>query len=147
MLEQTTQVASECVGVLGVAKRVFELPEDLRFAKHHGVESAGYPEYVANRVFIVQREEGLGKAIAQLAIVVQPFLQVFAAPVLADYVKLGPIAGRKQQRFLDAIQCCQALERPRHLIAGESDLLANFDRCRVMVQPEYLQRHTLRGVP
>jgi hypothetical protein len=31
------------------------------------------------------------------------------------------------------------------IVSREDDLLANFDRCRVMVQPEYLQRHYFLG--
>ena len=50
-------------------------------------------------------------------------------------------------RVVDPVQRHHTLERARHLVAREGDLLAYFDRCRVMVQAENLQRHTLQVAP
>ena len=72
----------------------------------------------------------------------QPLFESLATTILADDVKLGTVAGRQQDRFIHAIQGSQALEGPRDLVAGKDELLAYFERCRVMVQTEYLQRHT-----
>ena len=59
VLEQSSEVAAQRIGLLGVAKRVLQLPENLRLAEHHRIESAGHTEYMADRfVFIVEREEG-----------------------------------------------------------------------------------------
>ena len=44
--------------------------------------------------------------------------------------------------FVDALHLRQTRESRRDLVAGVDDLLTYFDRCRVMVQPEYLQPHS-----
>ena len=75
----------------------------------------------------------------------QPVFEVFTAAVLADDVKLGAVAGRQQHRLIDAIQVVRRSRARATSSPAKDDLLAYFDRCRVMVQPEYLQRHTFFG--
>ena len=61
-------------------------------------------------------------------------------------VKLGPITGRKNHGFINALQLHKLRQRPieiRH--PSKHDLFANFDRRRVMVQPENVQRHVRWG--
>jgi hypothetical protein len=125
-----------------VAKRVLQLAENLRFAKHHRVEATGDAEDVLYGLLIVFRKQGISKAVIQPAIVMQPLFQSRTTAVLTDDVKLGAVAGRQQDRFIHPIQGSQALKGPRDFVSGKDELLAYFERCRVMVQTEYLQRHT-----
>jgi hypothetical protein len=76
---------------------------------------------------------------------VQPGLQALTPAVAGHHIKLGAIAGGQQHRLIDAIEIHELMQRARNLVSREDDLLANFDRCRVMVQPEYLQRHNVTG--
>jgi len=80
-----------------------------------------------------------------MSIVMQPGLQTFTSAVTGHYVELGAITGRQKHRFIDTIELQEVVQRARNLVSREDDLLANFDRCRVMVQPEYLQRHNVTG--
>ena len=73
--------------------------------------------------------------------IVQPVLQAPPAVVVRHHVKLGAVAGRQQHGFLHAGDVAHSLQRAGNLFPSEDDLLANFDRCRVMVQPEYFERH------
>ena len=47
--------------LLGAAKRVFQLPQYLRFAEHHRVESAGDAENMSDGLVCLQREQGVAK--------------------------------------------------------------------------------------
>ena len=94
MLEQASKITAQRVGVLGVSKRVLQLAEDLWFAEHHRVQSAGDPEDMSNRFFIVEHEQRLGKIVTEAAVVVQPLLEPFPARILADHVKFSAITGR-----------------------------------------------------
>ena len=101
MLEQAAQVAAQGVGLLRIAKGVLELAEYLGFAENHRVEAAGNAEDVADRILVLERENRLAEVVAELAVVMQPVFQAFAPPVVPDQVKLGPVAGGKQQRLID----------------------------------------------
>ena len=49
-LEHLVERDAEGAGLVGGAHGVFHLAQDLRLAKHHGVQSAGHPEGVARRL-------------------------------------------------------------------------------------------------
>jgi hypothetical protein len=95
-----------------------------------------------NGLLGVQHEKRVREPGIQAALVPQPVLQPATTAVTGDYVKFGTVAGRQQHDFMDAIYVSQALTGPAHLVSRENDLFANFNRCRVMVQPEYLQPHS-----
>ena len=80
--------------------------------------------------------------VVETALVAKPVLQAVAAAVGRYDIKLGAVAGRQQHRFVHALYIFQARDSPADLVTREDDLLANFNRCRVMVQPEYLQPHS-----
>ena len=86
-------------------------------------------------------EQRVGERRIRVVGVVQPVLQSPAARVVRHDVELGAIAGGEQHGFVDAVDGAHGLQRTGDLVPGEYDLLANFDRCRVMVQPEYFERH------
>ena len=67
----------------------------------------------------------------------QPTLQSLAGRVIRHDIKFGPVAGGQKHGFLDAVDIPDIPQRVRDFLAVKHDLLANFDRCRVMVQPEY----------
>jgi len=100
---------------------------------------------MTNSIVTLQREQRIAKSRLQAAIIVQPGSQLLAATIARHHVKLGSVAGGQQHSFIDAVESHETRERARQVVSREDDLFANFDRCRVMVQPEYLQRHNVIG--
>jgi hypothetical protein len=141
VLEQLRELLADGPGALCVAVGVLQLAEDLRLAEDHRVQPASHPEDVPQRGVVVQLEQRIGERRVQVVGVVQPVLQAPAARVVRHDVELGAIAGREQHGLVDAVDGAHGLERAGDLLPGEYHLLANFDRCRVMVQPEYFERH------
>ena len=56
-------------------------------------------------------------------------------------VEFGPVTGRQKHCFLDSVEPGRSGQRPRNILPSKDDLLTNFDRCRGMVQSEYMQWH------
>jgi hypothetical protein len=142
VLQEPGQLLARRAGLLGLAVSLFQLAQDLRFAEHHGVEPTGHAKDMPNRFLALQREQGVGKTLVQVAVIVQPVLQALAAAIRSHHVEFRAVAGREQHRLVDALDVRQARQGLADLVTREDHLLANFDRCRVMVQPEYLQPHS-----
>ena len=79
--------------------------------------------------------------------IVQPVLQAPPPVVVGHHVELGAVAGGQQHGLVHALDLAHRLQRAGDLLSSEYDLLANFDRCRVMVQPENVERHRRFGDP
>ena len=146
--ERVLQQAAECggrrvCGLLRDAKRLLELSQYLRFAEDHRVEPAGDAKKVPDRRVVVERKQRFTeRRIEPLRSSCSHSRSRQAAGCVGHDIKLGAIAGRQQDGLVDA---GSSADRPVSARATSSpvehDLFANFDRCRVMVQPEYLQRH------
>ena len=92
---------------------------------------------------VATREHGVCKRRVEISVTMQPLVQLFTAAAVCNDIEFGPIAGRQKDNFVDARKRGHAGECTCNVVSREDDLLANFDRCRVMVQPEYLQRHNV----
>ena len=72
-LEQFVQQETQRAGLLGLAHRLFHLPEYLRFAQHHRIQSARHAERMLHRLFARQRVKiRLDLLARQLVILRQP---------------------------------------------------------------------------
>ena len=141
VLEQPAELFADRAALLCLAIGVLELAQDLRLTEHHRVEPAGDPKDVPDRVVLLHRENRLRKRRVEVSFVVQPVVEPALAAVVAHYVKLGTVTGGQQHRLVHAFDVADPGQRPADLLPREDDLLANFHTRRVMVQPEYSERH------
>jgi hypothetical protein len=80
----------------------------------------------------------------QVLVLLEPRRQCFHA--IGIDVEFGTIAGRQDHCLGDAIERRKRREGTVYAVTRKHDLLANFDRRRVMVQPENVQCHdSVRG--
>ena len=57
VLKQAAKVLAHCACILCGTVRVLELPENLSFTEHHGIEAAGDAENMANRLIGIKPEQ------------------------------------------------------------------------------------------
>ncbi len=144
------QVAAERLAVLRDARRLFHLPEDLRLAQDHGVETAGDAKRMTHRLLVRQGVEVLVEAVvADAVMLADPLRQRLAglAGGVRLAVDLGAIAGGQDGRFRR--KSFQALAQVRQGAADgvdrrERDLLTKRQRRCRMVESEGQQCHQER---
>ena len=70
VLEQPAQVTAQRIGLLRIAKRILQLPENLGLTEHHRVEPARDAEDMSNRFLVLEREYRLPEVVSELPVVV-----------------------------------------------------------------------------
>ncbi len=69
MLEQAAQLLADCAGLLGLAKGVLELAENLRLAEHHRIQAACDPEYVPDRLVRIERKQRIAEGGIEITVI------------------------------------------------------------------------------
>ena len=72
----------------------------------------------------------------------QPLHRTGTGMIINAAIDLGPVTGGQQDGLVDAFEVPDGCQGLADTIPGEYDPLAYFYRRRVMVQPEYLERHS-----
>ena len=146
MIQQQTQPARLACQPLGL----LHLPEDLRLAQYHRVQSAGNPECVPDRLGMWQQVRGSVQVVWIDALFVRDELGQGCAGVarLVDHtVQLGPVAGRDDRRLAQragvarAEPLAQARDGSADLVRNECDPLSQGQRGALVVQSHRDQLH------
>ena len=120
MLEQLVEQLADGAGLLGGAVGLFDLPEDLRFAQHQGVEAAGDAQDVAHRLTVgVGIDVGRDLLCAEAVEVLEPLHHRRLVFALQPAIDLGAVAGGEDGRLLYHARCGQLLQGLRHRLRGE----------------------------
>jgi len=133
------QQRAERAGGFGRARRLLELPEDLRLAQHHRIEARGDAEDVPHGLLARQRVEVGPQSIGLEAVVAREPVRD-RRRFLAGDIKLGAIAGREDRRFAREVSP-DFSERLAQSLDVKHHPLANRERRRLVIQPESVQRH------
>ena len=125
-LEQLRQGAAQRARLIGNAHRIFELPQNLRLAQHHRVQTAGHSEGVARCLGIAQ---GVGVAAQRMggdaAALRQPVQGAFNFRLATGAVDLGSVAGGDDGGFGNLHQTlAQGVEVGDDLIQTKSEATA-----------------------
>jgi hypothetical protein len=142
VLEEPIQHRAETAGVVRLLPGLLQLPEDLCFTQHQGVQPAGHADQVARRVLALVGVEMLIQLAGRDAVgAVHPIEQLFLARPRGQAVDLRAIAGAQDQHFLDAGERAQLLDPGGILRAGYCDPLPDLDGGRVVTDSDRKKRH------
>ena len=126
--------------------RGFELPQDLRFAHHHGIQAGRHAEQVMDglaALAIVEmprhRRGARGFPVAQKR--ADDFPRVIA--VGRRYGDLHAVAGGKDQRFLHAVARLKVRQRLRQRFLAEGEPLPHFHGRRLVAHAGNQELHGL----
>ena len=129
---------------------VFHLSQNLRFANHHRVQTAGDAEQMDNGPIsglpIEMRRQLLGRHGEMC--VSKEFLDAAVASLqfLHDGVDLHPVAGRQQQPFLDAGIPAEPRERLTEAAFGNGQPFPDLHRCSFVAQSNDDNMHIRRPI-
>ena len=144
VLEQFAQGLAQRSGFGGGLIGCFHLPEDLRFAQNHGVESGGDPEHVADAVgVVVGVEEGEEVFAANALLFGYPVEQGGVLACVAAEVEFGAVAGGEDRGLFNAGNPPQVFEGVQHLIGRERQSFPDRDGCGCVVQSYRYDGHRL----
>ncbi len=104
--------------LVGHTHRILHLPQDLRFAQHHGIETAGDTKSVPRSQPVVQRVSMRSKQCRRNAPRVrEPVQRVVDVTVLARTIDLRAVAGGQNCRLgTPRNRVAQSLERGLDLV-------------------------------
>ena len=139
LVQRTTRSArlkSERVGCL-------DLPEDFRFAKHHGIKTTDHAEEVSCGVCMGKAIANQGLALLWCEIkmkreIIKERPQALLRGILHSMrgVNLDPIAGRKDDAFFKTRQRPNFLCGDRHLTLGKRQPLTQLDGSGAVIKAE-----------
>ena len=121
---------------------LLDLPQDLRLPQHQGVEPAGHPHQVANRLLVLMLVDG-GDHLGRIQTVetLQPLQHLLALPLRQAAVKLGAVAGRDDHRLAYTGLGDQLTQGAIDAVRAEGDPLPQGDTGGVVVDSEGKQTH------
>jgi len=141
-LKQPPQERSHGTGALRRSVSGFELPENLRLAQHHGIQSAGHPHHVAyGAVRLIDIHVPLELSAAEPMVGAEPVSNRRVSAGLQAQIQVRSIAGRENGSLLDACARVQLAQGPGQLVRTEYDPLAHAHRRRLMVDSAGKEGH------
>ena len=93
MVKQSCERRADRPGIVGGAKRVLQLAEDLRFAEYHRVEPAADAEQMTHRAFLFQRKQRFIELSANALLGLQPVSEIPVGAVVGIKIEFRPVAG------------------------------------------------------
>ena len=129
------QQRAQGAGAFGGVHRLFQLAENLGFAQHHRVQSAGDTEGVLDRFVLRQSVEmRLDGLLFDVVVVRQPFDGLLR--VVGVAVDFGAVAGGKNRRLFHRAVADQVVQRLFQGFSVEGDLFANCQGRGLVVDSE-----------
>ena len=139
--EKPAQQGPDGAGLFRMLKRVFELTEDLRFAKNRGIKPGGHRKNVLDHRILFQRIQTRAGFVGQLAVLDYPLRDLVRRALINRTVELGPVAGGDDQRFLDRRVPAKILQRRGQVCGRVSDLFTDRYRCATVIYSNDGERH------
>src|SRR5207302_10215401 len=117
------------------------LAEDLRLAKHHGIEACGHTKYVPNRILLAIFIEMPFKLVEiELEIIAEESPQV-PAPVLQVRDQFHPVAGREDHSLFNPRVLCELPARLRQTPFRYGQPLTYLHGRAVVIYADQLEFH------
>jgi hypothetical protein len=139
-LEQAVQHQAERARRLGRAHRLLHLPEDLRLAEHHRVESRCNAECVGHRFGLRERVQVRPQRIGRQAMrLLEPPRD--ARGLAAAEIHLGAVARRQDRRLADRARAGHVAQRVGERVGRERDALAHVERRGGVAEADGMERH------
>src|SRR5437762_4874540 len=138
-MKQPIEKWTDNVGGARGRVRLFDLPEDLRFADHERVETGSdseeMPRDVEIRHLIKVRLQRLTVDAVEVGDELDKRL-ASALDLVAHTIQLSAVAGREHDRFAHGSACRQRAQRAVEASRLKVDPLAQFDRRRTMTDSD-----------
>ncbi len=148
MAEQQVEPGARRALALSPLPRHPDLPENLAFAEHGGVDTRGHREQMTGGDVVVEGieviGEGLGRKVGKVAQEVA-YVLVRAVEALGDGVDLGAIARGEHDRFTDVGARGQIMQRLGQTLLRDDHPLEQFEWHRPVVQTDDDDRHALQA--
>ena len=144
LAEQRVELGADRLAGLGQREGVLHLPQDLRLADHHGVETGRHPEGVAHGVGVdVRVEDGLHRAEIQTAVPaeVAEGQRARLAGRLGDPVDLHPVARREHDDLGQHAVGLDVAQQLAQLVFLDGELLAQRHRRVLVAEAGDEERH------
>ena len=144
LLEQAVERIAQAARVARRLPGFLDLAEDLRLAEDHRIQPGGHAEQMPNGAAVDMLIQVAGQRVGLESVVSGQPVRDRGFPALGNLgVDFGPIAGRQQGRFLDALERRQRGQRRRQRDGIHRHLLAQGERGGLVVEAEGDQGHGL----